>query len=73
MVHPVLQTGTSTPSGSNPLIAKICGGPACPTNATLEVDNPFANSCPAAPGTLKLVNAAPVGGPTATFKVSMWY
>jgi len=69
-----MQAGTSIPTGSGPVIATICGGAGCPvTNATLEVDNPFANIGTAAPGTLKLtVNADTVAAP-ATFKVSMWY
>ena len=63
-----LQAGTSLPSGSSPVIARICGG-GCPTsNATLEV-----NSDATLPGSLKLaVNATNVLV-TGHFKVALWY
>ena len=62
------QAGTTVPSGSNPVIARICGGTCPTTNATLEV-----NSDATLPGTLKLtVNAATVILP-GHFKVSLWY
>ncbi len=62
------QAGSSLPSGSNPVIARICGG-GCPvSNATLEV-----NSDTTLPGTLKLaVNSATVTV-TGHFKVALWY
>ncbi len=64
-----MQAGTSTPSGSNPLIAKICGGVGClVTNFTLEV-----NSDTTLPGTLKLTSNANTVGLTAHFKVNLWY
>jgi len=64
-----MQAGTSTPSGSNPLIAKICGGVGClVTNFTLEV-----NSDTTLPGTLKLTSSANTVGLTAHFKVNLWY
>jgi hypothetical protein len=63
-----VQVGTSNRSGSNPLIARICGGGCPTTNATLEV-----GSDQTVPGTLKLtVNRATVSR-TATFVVTMLY
>ena len=62
------QAGTSLPTGSAPVIARICGGGCPTTNATLEV-----NSDATLPGTLKLaVNAATVVS-TGHFKVALWY
>jgi hypothetical protein len=62
------QSGTSLPTGSSPVIARICGGGCPTTNATLEV-----NSDATLPGTLKLaVNAATVIVP-GHFKVALWY
>ena len=62
------QAGTSIPTGSSPVIARICGGGCPTTNATLEV-----NSDATLPGTLKLaVNAATVVV-TGHFKVALWY
>lgn len=62
------QAGTSIPSGSAPVIARICGGGCPTTNATLEV-----NSDATLPGTLKLtVNAATVIL-TGHFKVALWF
>jgi len=63
-----VQAGTSIPTGSSPLIAKICGGSLCPTNATLEVDNDSI-----LPGSLKLTTNANSVSLTATFKVEMWF
>jgi hypothetical protein len=62
------QAGTSIPSGSGPLIARICGT-VCPiTNAALEVNSDLTQ-----PGTLKLtVNAATVIVP-GHFKVNLWF
>ena len=63
-----VQVGTSVPTGSFPLIAKICGGSFCPTNATLEVDNDST-----VPGSLKLTTNANSISLPATFKVEMWF
>ncbi|MBI2817481.1 MAG: hypothetical protein HYX72_11130 [Acidobacteria bacterium] len=62
------QAGTTLPTGSNPVIARICGGGCPTTNASLEV-----NSDATLPGTLKLsVNSATVTS-QGHFKVSLWY
>jgi hypothetical protein len=63
-----VQAGTSIPTGSGPLIAKICGGSCAVSNATLEV-----HSVATVPGTLMLtVNKSTVSR-TATFQVLIVY
>jgi hypothetical protein len=63
-----VQVGTSIPTGSGPLIAKICGG-SCPTeNASLVVQ-----SAASVPGTLSLVVNSETGTKPVTFVVTMLY